>query len=52
MAILKIKQLMEDLINDTHVALSANVSLVTKATSSGYSGTAAVAATGTSGSQL
>lgn len=50
MAILKIKQLMEDLQNDTHVVLPANVAIAdtaTLATSAGYSGTAAVAALAT-----
>jgi len=46
MAIKKVKQLMEDLQNDTHVVLPANVAIAdsaTLATSAGNSGTAAVA---------
>lgn len=54
MAILKIKQLMEDLQNDTHVVLPGNVALAdaaTLATSAGRSGTAQVAVLATSAGQ-
>lgn len=46
MAIKKVKQLMEDLQNDTHVVLASNVAIAdtaTLATSSGKAGTAQVA---------
>lgn len=55
MAIKKVKQLMEDLQNDTHVVLSSNVAIAdaaTKATSAGYAGTAYVAIHGTSGTSI
>lgn len=51
MAILKVKQLMEDLQNDTHVVLSSNVAIAdaaTLATSAGKAGTAQVAVYATS----
>lgn len=51
MAILKVKQLMEDLKNDTHVVLSSNVAIAdaaTLATSAGKAGTAQVAVLATS----
>jgi predicted sugar kinase len=51
MAILKIKQLMEDLQNDTHVVLPSNVAIAdaaTLATSAGKAGTAQVAVLATS----
>ena len=67
MAIKKVKQLMEDLQNDTHVVLPANVAIADtatlatsagyagtslKATSAGYAGTAYVAIHGTSGTSI
>lgn len=51
MAIKKVKQLMEDLQNDTHVVLPANVAIAdaaTLATSAGKAGTAQVAVLATS----
>lgn len=51
MAILKIKQLMEDLQNDTHVVLPSNVATAdsaTLATSAGNAGTASLATKATS----
>jgi len=67
MAILKIKQLIEDLQNDTHVVMPSNVAIADtatlatssgyagtalKATSAGYAGTANVAIHGTSGTSI
>jgi len=52
MAILKIKKLIEDLENNTTLVVGTVTKLTSKATSAGYAGTAAVAAKGTSGSQL
>lgn len=51
MAILKIKQLVEDLQNDTHVVLPSNVAIAdaaTLATSAGNAGTASLATKATS----
>jgi ketosteroid isomerase-like protein len=51
MAIKKVKQLMEDLQNDTHVVLPGNVALAdsaTLATSAGNAGTASLATKATS----
>lgn len=52
MAIKKVKQLIEDLQNNTTHVVGTVTKDVAYATTAGYAGTASVAATGTSGSAL